>query len=206
MPPDTYIAGSKTDKDWQAIRSTLVNGNAAAWQTAFNDYFIQRLNLRYLDPIKVLQENGSYLGEGFSIVAIQCSLIEFLESITEGITYRYLPGGQTLGQYEYSSSKNIFVAFLSTRAPFSNTFNTNAALDFYVNVRCGLLHEARTKNGWKIWADSPNGTIADVNNRIVYRNNFQQAILVYITSYGTLIQSDNTLQEAFIRKFDSLCV
>lgn len=204
-PADTFIAGSKTESDWYATKLDLVNGGLAIWPSAFNDYFIQRLNLRYLEPIRVIQENLAFQGEGFSIVAIQCSLIEFLESTAEGTTYRWLPRGQSPGQYEYSSSRDIFVAFLSTRSPFSNTFGKDAAHDFYANVRCGLLHEARTKNGWKILAKSPNDTIADVKERIVYRNNFQKAILEYIDSYGVAILSDDALQQAFIRKFDSLC-
>jgi len=206
VPADIVVAGSKTADDWRATKPSLVNGGEKVWKTAFDDYFMERLELRYLAPIKVLQEHGTYRGEGFSIVAIQCSLIEFLESTVEGTTYRWLPSGREPGQYEYSSSKDIFVAFLTKRHPFSRTFDANAALDFYANVRCGLLHEARTKGGWKIWADGPNGTVADVKERIVFRNNFQQALLEYIASYGTGVQSDKALQEAFIRKFDSLCV
>lgn len=204
-PADIFIVGSKTEDDWRATKPSLVNGSAATWQAAFDDYFVQRLDLRYLTPIKVLQENGTYQGEGFSIVAIQCSLIEFLESTAEGITYRWLPKGQSLGPYEYSSSKGIFVAFLGKRSPFSSTFDENAALDFYANVRCGLLHEARTKGGWRIRADGPNGTVADVKKRTVYRNNFQRGLLEYIDSYRAAIQSNKAFQEAFIRKFDSLC-
>jgi len=73
---DTYIAGSKTTDDWKAFKSKLApGGDPVAWETAFTDYFHGRLSARYLDPIKVLQDNGSSLGEGFSIAAIQCSLI-----------------------------------------------------------------------------------------------------------------------------------
>lgn len=205
-PTDIFIAGSKTAEDWRLSKPNLVNGDAAVWEAAFDDYFIQRLDLRYLAPIKLLQENDTRQGEGFTIVTVQCSLIEFLESTAEGTTYRWLPRGQTCAQYEYSSSKDAFVAFLSKRVPFTNTFDANSALDFYINVRCGLLHEARTKGGWKIWADGPNSSIADIQNRIVYRNNFQKALLGYIDLYRVDIQSSKALQQAFIRKFDSLCL
>lgn len=205
----TFIAGTNSDDDWKAIRPDLANGDATVWRAVFEDYFVQRLNLRYLTPIKILQDNDTYQGEGFSIVAIQCSLIEFLETTAEGTTYRHLRRGETsrsLNQFEYSKSDDIFVAFLSNRHPFCETFNTAAAYDFYVNVRCGLLHEARTKEGWKIRADLAKGVVADVKNKIIDRNNFQSALLEYIRSYGVAIESDKTLQEAFIRKFDSLCV
>lgn len=203
---DICIAGSKTVDDWYTFKPSLVTGSAATWQIAFKDYFVQRLDLRYLNPIKVLQKHGTCMGEGFSIVAIQCSLIEFLESTVEGKNYRWLPKGKKLGLFEYSSSKSLFVKFLSNRLPFSKTFDVSAAEDFYINVRCALLHEARTKGGWKILADDPDSKVVDVSERIVYRNNFQNAILVYIKSYGALLQSDKALQEAFIRKFDNLCL
>jgi len=203
---DTFVAGRKTYKDWEAFRPSLVGGvDASTWVAAFEDYFRPRLALRYLDPIKVLQDNGTYQGEGFSIAAIQCTLIEFLESCRQGLKYRFLRNGEQLGPNEYSSSKNIFVTFLSNREPFSNTFDETAAVDFYAGVRCGLLHEAQTKNGWKIWAKGPDGIVADVKERIVYRDNFQNALLSYIESYKSALLLDAVLQSAFVRKFDSLC-
>ena len=203
---DTVIAGSLTADDWAARKVVLATGSASDWGSAFNDFFLQRLQLRYLDPIKVLQENGSCLGEGFSIVAIQCSLVEFLESSFQGKNYKWLSQGQLLGAHEYSVSKDIFVSFLSNRPPFSGIFTIASARDFYVNVRCGLLHEARTKNGWKIWAYDSSGAIADTTSRVVYRDNFQEGLLNYIQQYGQDLQTDKALQEAFVRKLDGLCV
>lgn len=203
---NTYIAGSKTERDWLAFRSVLADGaNASTWEIAFEDYFRTRLMLRYLEPIRVLQESGSHQGEGFSIVAIQCTLIEFLESTAQGLQYRYLRKGEKLGPNEYSSSSAMFTAFLCGRKPFSNTFDETSARDFYVNVRCGLLHEAQTKGGWKVWAASQDGTIADVTEQIVYRDNFHGALLEYIDLYKTSLMSDEALQSAFVRKFDGLC-
>lgn len=197
------IAGTKTDEDWRAFKPNLIDGDATVWRSAFNEFFMPRLNLRYLEPINILQKNDTYLGEGFSILTIQCSLIEFLESTARGENYQVR--GKPLNQYEYSSSRDIFVDFLSKRQPFSKTFDATSAQDFYLNVRCGLLHEARTKGGWKIKAALPNDVVADVQNRIVYRNNFQKALVSYIEDYGVTIETNETLQKAFIRKFDNLC-
>jgi hypothetical protein len=201
----TYIAGKKTPDDWYRLRERLSVGTPYGWREAFTGYFETRLNLRYLHPIKVLQEHGTSRGEGFSIVAIQCSLIEFLESTAQGTNYRHIRKGDALSEHEYSSSQNVFVAFLTRRAPFSGTFNELSAQDFYVSVRCGLLHEARTKNGWRIRAQHVQDTIAAPAKRIVYRNNFQSALLSYIHAYGEQLPQDAQLQEAFIRKFDHLC-
>jgi hypothetical protein len=200
-----YIAGWNTPDTWYAARDKLVVGSPNGWQKALSDFYLQRLSLRYLDPIKVLQESGESRGEGFSIMAIQCSLIEFLESTVEGLTYRWLPRGQVPGPFEYSSSRDVFVAFLRNRAPFSATFDEASSQDFYESVRCGLLHEARTKRGWRIWAAGPVGMVADTKERIAYRNNFQAAILEFLNAYEELLPNSSQLQAAFVRKLDSLC-
>ena len=199
------IAGWKTSADWQALRLRLSAGDVDAWREAFEDFYETRLSLRYLHPIEVLQQNGTFQGEGFAIVAIQCSLIEFLESTEQGKNYRYVRGGESLGLNEYKSSQDMFVAFLAGRAPFSGAFNDVTAKDFYIGVRCGLLHEARTKNGWRILGKSPTGAVASVDERIVYRDDFQKALCAYVKNYGERLPHDPNLQQAFIRKFDSLC-
>ena len=93
------------------------------------------------------------------------------------------------------------------RTPFSNDFKTpNTARDFYEGVRCGLLHEARTKNGWTISARTSHGKTVDANQKIMYRDEFQTGLLAFVDWYKDALSTDKTLQEAFIRKFDSLCL
>lgn len=206
---DVHIAGTLTTDDWKRFRASLTpGGDQAAWGKAFEEYFFTRLSLRYLGPIKVLQENGSFQGEGFSIAAIQCSLIEFLESTVQGKSYRSLrKGAPALGTFEYSSSSDIFISFLRNRTPFDKDFKDDqAARDFYEGVRCGLLHEARTKNGWTIWAKSADGRTSDANQKIMYRDDFQAGLLTFASWYKGALPMDRALQEAFIRKFDSLCL
>lgn len=205
MNEDSLIA-EKAPVDWYAMRERLRKNDAGAWREAFSDYFETRINLRYLSPIKVLQGTGTLQGEGFSIVSVLCCLIEFLESTAQGSNYRYLKLGETLQAHEYVNSQNLIVEFLQIREPFSATFDATSAQDFYVGVRCGLLHEARTTNGWRILEEGPNGIIADVANRILYRNNFQEALLEYIKIYGKTLEADQQLQQGFIRKFDHLSV
>lgn len=202
-----YIAGTKTDEDWRNFRPLLLGAaDAALWQTAFHEYLRERLRLRYLEPIAVLQANGTLQGEGFSIVAVQCTLIEFLESTVRGVRYRFTRKGEQLGEFEYSSSSQMFEDFLVSRRPFNIDFaSRELAHEFYTAVRCGLLHEAQTKNGWRIWADGPTGHVIDADEKLVFRNNFQAALLAFIEAYGAELVSNTEYQQAFIRKFDSLC-
>jgi hypothetical protein len=97
-------------------------------------------------------------------------------------------------------------SFLPTGSLFARDFNRDTARDFYESVRCGLLHESRTKNGWTMWAKSPTQTVLKCSRKVVYRNDFEVAILEFIEWYRTRLCSDIMLQGAFIRKFDSLCL
>jgi len=207
-PDNVRIAGRKSCKDWESFRTKLVPGGAQdLWQRAASNYFHKRIATRYLDPIAASKKLRKYQGEGFSIVAIQCSLIEFLESTVQGVSYRYRRCGSVtpLAAHEYSDSQRLFVDFLRKRQPFANDFTTRKiALDFYVGVRCGLLHEARTKNGWLIRADGPT-IVSLAPKKIVYRNNFQKALEEFIKWYETALESQIDLQEAFIQKFNTLC-
>ena len=154
----------------------------------------------------MLQENGTLEGEGFAILAIQCTLIEFLESTVLGITYRHLRKGERLSSHEYTKSGELFVNFLTKRAPFQVEFDEALAEDFYTNVRCGLLHEAQTKNGWRVWAKGPKGASINRSQRKIYRDGFQEKLIEFVESYGTTLRTTSLLQESFIRKFDSLCL
>ncbi|WP_271893358.1 hypothetical protein [Candidatus Phyllobacterium onerii] len=199
----TYIAGRLSGEDWKRLKEKLaIGGEQEAWASAYEDYFLQRLKLRYLDPIKVLDHQGAWEGEGFSIVSIQCALIEFLSATRRGEKYRFLKRGETLGPHEYSSSSALFQDFLSSVPPFSSTFDDASAKEFYQSIRCALLHEARTRNGWRLWVSGTRPI--DLIQKIVYRKALQAAISLYLEDYGTAILSDPALQAAFIRKFDDL--
>ena len=198
----TYIAGKLTADDWRKCKAGLaVGGSEDLWAHAFGEHFRQRLENRYLYPIALLAK-GAWEGEGFSIVSLQCALIEFLAALRKGENYRHLRRGEKLGAHEYSNSSSLFCGFLAAEAPFNAWFDPAAAKDFYASVRCALLHEARTKNGWIIWAS---GSVpVDTARKIVFRDNLQDKILEYVESYGNALLTDMQLQEAFIRKFDNL--
>jgi hypothetical protein len=208
MADKTKIAGKKTVDDWWKLRATL-DGDPESWRSAFKDFFYERLRTRYFVPIKTLMKIPDNNGEGFSIVAIQCSLIEFLGATLEGKSFRHRSehkGGKP-GDDEYNNSKDMFVSFLTSAVPFKSTFDENLAREFYTGVRCGLLHEARTKNGWTITAKSGVTWIVDTTTltKKVHRDNLQEAFCNFVQWYREALPNDKKLQEAFIRKFDSLC-
>jgi|ERR1051326_3033158 hypothetical protein len=206
---DPEIAGKLRASDWYRAKATLqYGGTPQNWELVFSNFLRQRLELRYLNPIKLLQDNGTFQGEGFSIVAIQCTLLEFLAASIEGKYYRYVRKGDPAldRSKEYSNSSELFTNFLITARPFNKSFDSALAGEFYSNIRCGLLHEAATKNGWTIRAKSTNGKIIDGGAKVVFRDEFHAALLEFIDWYKKALPADAALQQAFVQKMDSLCM
>lgn len=206
LPDDIYITNVKQVKDWFEIREQLLIDNSEdIWRKVFDEFYWARINERYLVPVKIIRKHRESTGEGYSIMAILCSLIEFLESTWQGINYRY---GTRPAENEYRSSRDVFVSFLTARAPFSGEFNSELAGEFYEKVRCGVLHEARTKGQWIISAtDVAVPIIRREGDKVrLNRNQFADAIeeCVLLHYYNALLESV-PVKQAFIRKWDAIC-
>ena len=197
-------------EDWKLIRAKLLDDiekkeiSKALWKQAYL-IFKERVTTRYLIPIDRIIAEGTSQGEGFSAAAIQCILIEFFESFYEGKIYR--PTNESVRPNEYKSSSKLFINFLRTHLPFKNYFtNRNLADGFYRNIRCGLLHEAATKELSLIKSKHRTKLIEKIDkyNMIYYRNNFQTALKEYLEHYKEELLSNKKLQINFIRKMDDL--
>lgn len=211
---DTRVSKLLTVEDWKTLRKDLINDfrqdsyNKALWEDAYS-YFIDRVNSRFLNPIHWILRNGRNQGEGFSVVALQCILIEFFESFYQGKVYT--TSKEDVQPYEYNSSSSLFRNFLMTHPPFSSYFTESRTADgFYTNIRCGLLHEARTKQTSRIKKNSQGNRLLDfiendTKNMIIYRENFHQAIVQYLDLYKTELFQKKALMINFIRKFDDIC-
>ena len=189
------------------------------WDKAFL-FFEKRIKTRYLNPIKRIQCMNRNIGEGFAIVNLQCSLIETIESFYNGWIYKYpdylkkeelafCPWDST----KKISSEAIFISFFKERELFKNGIEGH---DFYIRIRCGLLHETQTKGGWIIKRKSLNKDVfyEQVGNRkIIYRNNFQKALEKVIQEYKMAIIKGGAydelnrveLRENFKAKFEHIC-
>ena len=210
---DTFISAFINVEQWRIYRENLIdgvlwgNGKEEDWKTSF-DLLHTRIKTRFLNPIDWIFEKRLDVGEGFSVVALQCILIEFLEAFYQGKIYTTSkkPRG-----FEYNSSKQLFSDFLMGHKPFSEHFKSKAnANGFFDNIRCGLLHEAATKETSRI-NNAPSHDMLvlfekdDPSNMRIYRENFYNAILEFIDSYRLEVLSNSDLQINFIRKMDDIC-
>lgn len=201
------IAGEKTDADWQELKARIVadHSNADWWQEAYDEFYKKRIDTRYLDPIRAIDDRQC--GEGFAITALICTLFEFLETCEQGKNFRMQGKGEALAEHEYSQrdAHTYFEAFLE-QTPFRGEFPTKLIKSFYKDVRCGLLHEARTKGGWLISSNCSPRLVEEVGpSKTLYRRRLVELLNEYFSDYRRRLLENRTTQEAFIRKFDFLC-
>ena len=147
---------------WNELRNKLNNDYTYSedWELAIQ-LFNRRIENKFFNPIQEIINTKKLKGEGFTIVTAQCGLIESLAAFRKGKIFNHSKNAAS-PQYEYKKSAEIFVDFLQNQDIFKNNFyqiepNGDKTLnvpfsakDFYQDVRCGLLHEARTKNNWVI--------------------------------------------------------
>ncbi|SUJ21046.1 Uncharacterised protein [Sphingobacterium spiritivorum] len=106
-------------------------------KTKIADFIFQRLHSRYLKPFLFIDDKFTkQFKNGFSIMANCCLLIETLQSFKNG-----------WGDSD-RKSEQAFKQFLTSELNFS-AFKGKER-DFYVNIRCGILHQGETTGGWTV--------------------------------------------------------
>src|SRR5690606_17385709 len=150
--------------DWTKIREKLnqTYNYDKTWEDAIT-LFNKRVKRKFFDPIQTIINGKALKGEGFTIVTVQCALIEMFAAFRAGKIFNHSKTSAS-PKYEYDKSQKMFVSLLRSASVFQDNFwqlnNRNKVVtdkpynptDFYKNVRCGLMHEARTKDNWHITA------------------------------------------------------
>lgn len=218
------IAGDLRIKDWTETLKSNNLSEKKQWILLFN-FFEQRIKTRYINTLNLIIQQNINNGEGFSIVNLQCSLIETIECFINGWIYHNERNSEhKKGWYKktiseenlinkINSNKFIFISFFENIN--FNLFDKIDGDDFYTSVRCALLHETQTKNKWIIKkGDNSNIAYEEKNEfKIIYRNNFQKCIEKEIQNYKIAIINgsryreleSNELRENFISKFNHIC-
>lgn len=164
-----------------------------------------------------MSKRDSY-GPGFTIVTVLCALLEHLAAVETGQIFCGSNDHPYKG-FDYQDNKKLYKAFLRRADIFQGYFFTKngshppfCAKDFYVNVRCALVHEACTKNNWRIntlACGYPNPDrnlfVRDGHVQRIYRDVMVERIDEYMNRYLTSITHDRDLQFGLARKLDSLC-
>ena len=141
---------------------------------------------RYIQPF-----NCNITKHGFSMMAIGCLMIEAL--------YSFQKGKATTKD----CSKDAFEEFFAN-SHYLNEFGS-ADLDFYHNIRCSLLHQAETNNGWKI---RRRGKLIDKKNRTINATKFLKALHKELEDYVSSLKKEtfeSDLCKKAVKKLDCIC-
>ena len=212
---------------WRSLRMYLREKNTPiyelddVWYEAF-ELFQKRLDNKFFNPIAKIIREKQLKGEGFAIVTVQCALIESLASFKEGKIFVY-PKPRTPAHYEYWESGKMFIKFLHDEEIFKDNFwcmekglkvkdKPFSATEFYKNIRCGLMHEARTKSDWTINATKKKVKTETVflenrkSKKAVLRSVLHYRLKEYVKQYVLELSNPQNvdLRKNFARKLDNL--
>lgn len=209
---------------WKSVRAKIKDSYDYNddWNQAIN-IFKNRLENKFFEPIENIINRRTFKGEGFTILTVQCALIESLASFRTGQIFNHKKNGDS-PSFEYKQSGEIFENFLTSASIFKDNFyiesadgqivkNTpyNAEL-FYKQVRCGLMHEAKTKGNWIINANSKHDKLDKIflverNGKIsILRTILHYRLKQYVNDYCEELKHENSnnLRRFLGRKLDNL--
>ena len=142
MKDDVKISIDFTVGDWKKLRPRLKIGSNDHWDDAFK-VFQDKIDSRFLIPIEKIKSIGKNTGEGFSIALISVVLLEFIAAFEYGRIYNHKKN--ELCPNEYYDSVNLLKLFFKYSNVFQSQSLSNTTIQrFYDNIRCGLVHQART--------------------------------------------------------------
>lgn len=155
---------------------------------AIADLIFFRLHSRYIKPFKYCDiDYTRHYKNSFSIMANCCLLIETLESFKNGLAD------------SNRQSQKLFVDFLSTDKNFT-AFKARE-VEFYFSVRCGILHQGETTNGYIL---TISGSIFfDVSklkiNAVMFLENLEKSLNEYRSNLKSSDWSDPLWQNLFTK-------
>lgn len=177
----------------------LTSPDSSDWQEAIS-IFQKRIKNRYLDPIEIIIKNDSYVKPryGFTVLAIDCLLIETLQAFRDGLI-------DTNGK-----SKKAIRLFLINSPSFKEHFDKITSEKFYYHFRCGILHQGEIKKKSLVTTSSKKPMVLwnkQNNEMIINRRLFHEALIKDFNQYiDDLKDKKNTkLRNYFLRKMYYIC-
>jgi hypothetical protein len=171
------LSSSVSSDDWEVLK-------ASQDKIQIVTMLRHRYEERYFEPFR---NNPSK--HGFSMMAVSCLVIESLYSLMKGWK-------RTNG-----SGAVVFESFFSSSI-YLREF-TGLGGEFYKNIRCGILHQAETTNGWRIRRDCCQ--LLDKENKIIHATKFLDALELEFNGFLEQLRQENFQSihwQNVIRKID----
>jgi hypothetical protein len=183
----------KDINDYKLTTDTTV-GQLREWMSVKDDkakhsiirLIYHRFNNRYIKHTKGADS-------GFLIMAICCLMLEALQSFKHGLNDTKGIGVRVFRRFFQEETRH-FPGF------------SKIADDFYYNIRCGILHQAETKNAWRILLRS--GKLLDDKEYSINATKFLDALEQSMNDYvETLRKSDFTSDcwRHVLTKLEDIC-
>lgn len=183
------------------------------------EFVYNRLYERYIEPFLILSKinydedlkkkvekefnipeagiSNFNLRLGFSIMANMCLLIETLQAFYDGEDGYFSKDAQVQDKDALSKA---FKTFLTTHINKAH-ITEKEAIEFYKNIRNGILHQGETKKGWRI----NNGDKAiDVNAKLIDAKKFLKVMLEALKTYTDELKNDEELIKKCVKKLNAI--
>jgi len=162
-------------------------------------FVFDRLYGRYIKPFDFDNKiHPDRYKNGFTIMANCCLLIETYASFREK-SFRDTKGKSERCFGWFFLNENRFSDFSKNGLPMADYININGRInnkgvprDFYLNVRCGILHNAETRNGWKILR---RGYFYDENSKTINAFEFMNGLKDTLVDYKKSLDASDVNTE-----------
>lgn len=141
-------------------------------------FVVERFQERYLEPALSARTKS-----GFALMAINCLMIESLVSFRRG------------WKDTRKLSESAFCFFFDREGAFADF--RGYAHEFYVNVRCGILHQAETTGGWLIHLKRDK-FLFNVEHKTVNAREFTERLEGCLNDYRAELESANWEGEIWV--------
>lgn len=144
-----------------------------------------RFHERYINHVKTINS-------GFLKMAISCLMIETFESFKKGKK-------NTSGK-----SEKMFKSFFTSEKENFPGFK-DISHEFYIHIRCGILHQAETTDAWRILLK---GNLLEIGDKAINAKSFveslEKSLNKYIADLGSKEWEDVLWTNALL-KLDDIC-
>lgn len=153
------------------------------------DFIRERFTERYIDPVKEYSSRN-----GFCIMAVCCLMIETLESFYRGM------------ENSTGNSEALFCNFFDRWSESHFSDFRGHANEFYKHIRCGILHQAETTNGWRIHRqeDEP---LLNYHEKIINADKFRDELEKTLNDYCRKLKDaewDSDIWKQFQKKMKNI--
>ena len=174
---------------------SLLEGGEAESKKQIVDFIYHRLHERYIEPLLHVPCNYK---SGFLMMASACLLIETMQAFYSG-------RNETRDENGRGNGEKSFREFFERESNFFPGF-ADEEVDFYSNIRCGILHQAETKAGFSILRDR--GKLLDKAQKSIEANLFLEALERCLKKYVECLRAseDNSdLWKNAVKKLNYIC-